>query len=113
MSDNVLSYGFMVPLITAIPKGSDEWDDAYEYLDKFGLHLNYEGSIVYSDKRDDAYGGIYFPSRGDLPEFLENVKKANLIVNGSQVSPYVCLWYNGTDSYMSELTLAAFKEKTT
>ena len=51
--------------------------------------------------------------RGDLPEFLEDVKKANLIVDGSQVSPYVCLWYNGTDSYMSELTLAAFKEKTT
>ncbi|QIG65960.1 hypothetical protein phiOC_p318 [Ochrobactrum phage vB_OspM_OC] len=114
MSDNVLSYGFMAPLLK--PISGDDLEDASEYLyDNTDLHMNYEGTLIYSDwgSREHAYGCMVFMSLKDIECFKKEFLKLSdkFAVDFSKAVPYCAYWYDGTDSYMAETTLKEFQEQ--
>ena len=113
MSSNVFSSGFMVPLITPLTK--DEREDVYYKLEKSDLHINYEGTILYSDETHDFDGGygIMFEGVHNNDNFLYSLKDSglDLPINLAMMKYYTRLWYNGSDSDMSMMTIQRFKEE--
>lgn len=114
MSDNVLSYGVMAKLIKPVGKyKTKEWQDMDNKLDEelSGLQLNYEGTIIYNDLggyTESTYG-INFIQSEQLQAFFEELQKAGIVADFESSKIYSCFWYNGADSYMSDITLKEFE----
>ena len=104
MSENVLSHGFMAVLKTP----AEDFDEFSDMLDeaKSILHVNYEGTIVYSDDGGDEFeAGLMFGSTKGASEFLSELKSLKIEIDETKILPYSCVWYNGSDSYMADLEL--------
>lgn len=114
MSENVHDYGYMAPLLTPIGDyKTEEWEVFQERIEEFGLEVNYEGTLIYSAQRGNDYGcGIVLDNKELLSEFLKDADKAEVAVVIHEAAFYSCVWYNGTDSDMSELKLESFLFKT-
>jgi len=111
MSATVFSTGFFAILKT--PLSVDEREELSEILwDKdSNLNINNEGTLVYSDIRDESLGyGLHFFIDGDKDAFLKELKDMDILINEDSIHPYNCLWYNGSESYMSVLTLEKYKK---
>lgn len=102
MSDDVHSQGYFGKLLTPLPESSTpEWDEFNDALEKHALCLNYEGTMIYSDKQSNTYdSGLFFVQANGAREFREACIKAGHDVD--PVKHYTCIWYNGADSPMSE-----------
>jgi hypothetical protein len=120
MSDNVLSYGF-IAVIAADCKLLDlsALSDKL-WSDKSPLGVNYEGTLVYADfnriksytDRTDFYGlFIGKQDEGDVAVFKKECAKYGIYVDQTTRQPYNCIWYNGSDSPMDELTKEEFLKK--
>lgn len=113
MSDNIVSAGVMCPLDRKLMQ--EEYADIVDDLYDKGVFLNYEGTLVYTDVGGAEYG-IYF---GDeftddwlSQEQHEALKSFGLSVLSEHARPYRCLWYDGADSDMDEMTIDNFLEST-
>lgn len=111
MSENVMSVGFMAPLITPLVKGSEELEILQDRLyEESTLQINYEGTIVFSAEDSDMYG-LRFGKTLQYDDFLKEVADMGLAVDELRVASYTCLWYNGVDSDMSMLTIDEFNKR--
>ena len=112
MSSTVFSTGFFAILKTPLSK--DECEEFSEILwDKdSNLHINDEGTLVYSDIRDEDMGyGLHFSIDGNKEDFLKELKAMDISIEEDSIYPYNCLWYNSSESYMSVLTRKEYKNK--
>lgn len=113
MSENVHSTGTMVPLSRHLTR--EEREDWGEILYDQGSKVcfNYDGTIAYTDHRDQDEYGIYFGDMHDtnLEEF-KDLDQFGIGVLEHQARPYRCFWYNGADSDMGTITLDEFLEST-
>lgn len=111
MSRNVLSYGCMAPLL--MPLG-DYREDAHEIvnntLNQYNMELNYEGTLVFSQEKGDEHGDIVLSNPNFREDFLNKLKQIGLLVNEDLIQFYTAYWYNGSDSYMSDMTIAKFNK---
>lgn len=110
MSDNVMSTGFFAILSNPIEDEEEREELGERLYDEGSLHLNYEGTLVFSDERSDGYG-INFAGNGNVRGFIDEVETAGLEIVKGSVLAYSCYWYNGTDSDMSELTLERYRKE--
>jgi hypothetical protein len=122
MSTTVLSHGFIAVLAFAIHK--DQRDDLEQqlYEAKTGLRLNADGTIIWYDTNaGKKYSECEF--NGDLlivgcdakdqaarTSFMEAVLKVGLPVQEHTIQPYTCIWYNGCDCPLWDLTEEEFRE---
>lgn len=112
MSDNVLSKGFMVPLLTPILDRGEREDLVERLYDTTVLMVNYEGTLIYSNQVQHDLYGILFQAPLGVEAFLNDVEEAGLKVDSVKARSYTCFWYNGTDSDMDEMTLDQFLKET-
>ncbi|QIG71205.1 hypothetical protein EVB32_098 [Rhizobium phage RHph_TM39] len=110
MSENVFDYGFMVPL-----KEKMTDDDRYDlserlWNEKTGIHINHEGTIIYSAIRGNEYG-IRFTqtSEMDSSAFMDSIPDYVPEVDDTEIRGYSCYWYNGSDSDMDCMTLERYR----
>lgn len=111
MSENVLSYGVMAALVQPVGDlHTAEWAEFQERIAKYGLDINYEGTLIYSDKSAE-FGEMMFTNSDDFDEFFDDLKmlEINVIFESSKI--YATSWYNGADSSMSECTLEQFNKE--
>lgn len=115
MSDNVRSYGFIAVLkepVEDVPELSEKlWDG------KSPIRINYEGTLIFADfsllkpysERSDIYGlWIGGHEEMDYGAVCLECRKYGLKIDMSTVKPYNCIWYNGSDSPMDQLTKEKF-----
>lgn len=110
MSENVLAYGYMVVLAEKV-----DHEERDEKAADSGLTLNYEGTIVFKDisSRDDVYGGMFIIDLQKVQEFVDEVEAAGFVIDDTTVKAFTSPWYNGSDSYMSDFTVADFHKAIT
>lgn len=113
MSDNRFTTGWMAELVEPISKESRDFVSGQ--LDKIGVGLNYEGTLVYSIIEDEDLNlsfGVTFPScyeAGGESLFNAVWNQGFGVVRGS-VRFFVDIWYDGTDSTHSCITKEEFRK---
>lgn len=84
--------------------------------DKFGIEVNYEGSLVYFDanrikdwqERENIYG-LWIGNCDNEPEdFLVAISNYDFKILPETLKPYNCIYYNGSDSPLAILKKADF-----
>lgn len=118
MSSTVISQGYIAVLFN--PPGKEAFEEISErlcHLDS-NLQINYEGTLLMSDDNcNKKYSEREF--QGDLfiigslnddsrNEFIEQANEAGFSIDANTIQPYTCIWYNGTDSPVFELTKENF-----
>lgn len=108
MSDNVLSYGYMAILVTPVGDHHTEtWEELSDKLqEETDLSLNYDGTVVYSDQCLDTDSDAMFSLVMETPEMRDEFMDAITAYGIEIISEprfYSCVWYNGSDSPMSEI----------
>lgn len=123
MSTIVQSQGFIAILVNPVPQDqrSDVHEKLYDETDGF-IQISEDGMLVFSDDfakkkySEREFNGDLFivgklDASSDMAGFVEAALKAGLPVNPASIEPYTCVWYNGSDSPMSLLTLEEFQNK--
>ncbi len=122
MSEDIRSYGYMAALAQSISE--DQLEDLQEKWceDKVQFRINYEGTLVYQDmsigkslsEREHIYGLTLGKDTilGSTEDFIAQTVALGLAVIADTVQPYNCIWYNGSDSDMSLLSLEEFQTRT-
>lgn len=112
MSDYRVTCGLMAELATAIPKS--EISEMMDKLDELQipLHLNYEGTLVYTEDVDVALYNfeIQIGSTISTAKFKKLCSEHGFEIVGKPQN-FVTVWYDGVDSVQSDLTLKKFKER--
>lgn len=119
MSENKITIGLIAELLTPVGNHTTEaWEEKQEalYQADSKLELNYEVTLVFSrdfDKPEYEFSGMKFgkPKQADVTGFVSRCALIALPIKINTVQPYFSLWYNGSDSPMSLLTLAEFEAK--
>jgi hypothetical protein len=120
MSTTVISQGFIGVLVNPIPQ--DDMEDVLEKLyngEDGSLKCTYDGKLLYCDVNEkkqyyqrEFAGDLFIVGevRGgaDRMDFIEKAKAAGYEVIQDTVQPYTCVWYNGSDSPMSTLSMEKF-----
>ena len=113
MSEDVTSQGFFGVLVNPV-LDQGERDNIIEILydSDVGLGLNYEGTLVFSENYTDGYGLTFGAFDNDGRESFKKLCLENYLeVDSDTITPYICTWYNGSDSDMSLLTAKEYMEK--
>lgn len=113
MSEDVLSYGVMVPLNRKLTR--EETEEYGEILYDQGslVHFNYEGTLAFTDNRDEPYGISFGFEYQDDSKMFQDLEQFGLTIDQTKARSYRCMWYNGVDSSMSLMTLEKFLALTT
>jgi len=116
MSDNRISIGYAAEITTHIGNcRTIEWEEWEEKLSEYGLSINYDGTIVYSVLLCEILYEFNAEFNVGTPEqrqqFIDDVAKTGLKITQDTACSYVSCWYDGTDPYMSDLSLDTFREK--
>lgn len=116
MSEMVKSRGYIAVLKTEV-----DHEAMFEKLwaEKSTLSISYDGKLVYSDiysQSQDKYAidGLYIGSHdteSDYEILYDELSKYGLEIVRGTSREYTCIWYNGSDSPMSELTKEEFLKK--
>lgn len=112
MSTDVMSRGIIIPLRSKI-KDPSEFNEKLWEADSL-LRVNYEGSFIYSDeggRGNDAYG-LFFDRPNPTGAMMNEIRTLGLSVVTAQARSYACLWYNGADNPVDDMTKAQFLERT-
>ena len=113
MSEDVMSSGLFAILSKPITNESDREElSEHLYDTRSGLHINYEGTLVYSDARGSPYGISFGMASHPSSDFVCDCATQGLDIDDSSIRPYSCLWYNGVDSDMDMMTLEEYKKMT-
>lgn len=113
MSEDVTSRGFFGVLVNPI-SDQEERDNIIEILydSDVNLGLNYEGTLVFSENYTNGYGLTFWTlDNADKESFKKLCLENYLEVDPTTITPYICTWYNGSDSDMSLLTAKEYMEK--
>lgn len=112
MSENVTSFGVMVPLVKPVGDYRTENHESFsDWLDEIGLQLNYEGTLLFSEQRDKDGGcGIFFSNTEYRNNVMALCAENGIKIHEDQMQFFVSNWYNGADSHQSEMTLEKFNE---
>ncbi|WP_244832367.1 hypothetical protein [Caballeronia sp. TF1N1] len=126
MSSTVKQYGFIAVLVATVT--SEEREELLEQLwaEKTGLGFTYDGRMVYVDfmsnkpyrERENFYGltlgGDDTYAEGEtIDDFRELLKAHNLEIHEHTIRAYSCIYYNGGDSYLDDITHEEFMSKIT
>jgi hypothetical protein len=116
MSETVRQYGFVAVLLK--PLSEEQREEISETLwdEKSDLGINYEGTLLYSDlnshksyrEREDIYGLFLGNKDFDETPFVEEAIRRGLDIDGNTITSYNCIYYNGSDSPLDELTKDEF-----
>lgn len=116
MSENVGSSGMMVPLNRKMTEEEREeiTEALWESIYTSDVHINYEGTLAYTDERSDGYGITFGTSArtNDLYVMSQALSKHGFDIVPNQGRSYSCYWYNGSDSDMDMMTLENFLKTT-
>lgn len=117
MSSTMIATGHIAVL--AKPLSEEERESMMEsfYSKDSTLSTNSDGTLIYSDMNaNKKYSEREF--NGDLfivgklndqqQEFMELVKAAGLEIDANTIQPYTCVWYNGCEPPMADLTKEEF-----
>jgi hypothetical protein len=119
MSSTRLCYGTMLPLITVFTKEQrEEFNDKHESL---GIRINYEGTIAYINEnalktyreQENLFKVIMFGSGMHMQahSILSNaLGVAGVSADYFRARWFSCVWYDGSDNPIDELTLASFSD---
>lgn len=113
MSSTVKSKGFIAILKNPVDEADKEDVSERLYDSKCGLDITYDGKMVFSDVyrhasfdvREDVYiceVGVGKEESAD--QFVKIAAENGLEINENSIEPYFCIWYNGSDCPISELT---------
>lgn len=118
MSSTVRSYGFIAVLKNPVPK--KDYEDLTEkmYDEKSTLDVTYDKNLAYLDynthrpyhEREDIYG-LHIQGaekRNDPQDLVREVAKYGLEIDESTIRAYDCIWYNGSDNPVDQLTKAKY-----
>lgn len=112
MSSDVMSVGLMAPVMNP-PKDVDELTEQM-WQDNSPLELSYDGTLAWISTRGDSGYGLNFGVETEVGP--EELGLAGLIyglnIAVDQARPFMCLWYNGSDSDMHLLTVEQFLIRT-
>lgn len=116
MSENKITIGFMAELVTPVGKHTTElWESTQDALYESGseLELTYEGTLVFTKVTHvDSYNfDILIGRPAGCNEFIELCQSNGLALKPDTIKPYFAHWYNGSDSPMSDMTLAKYNEE--
>ncbi|UKL14766.1 hypothetical protein C121_33 [Stenotrophomonas phage C121] len=132
MSSTVVSRGLIAVVVNTDERlnlyNHSKRDDALrdEMSDRLwesrsGLHLNYEGTLVYFDElshatweeRENYYGLQIQCELGqvEIDEFIGLCNDYGISVDPSTIKPYQCIWYNGSDNPMDTMKIGKFRER--
>lgn len=121
MSTTVISQGFIAMLLTPVEKDALEELSENLYDEKSSLKINYGGTLLISDNyrtkkySEREFNGDLFiigdQEAGDRAQFIQEATLRGLLINPDTIQPYTCVWYNGSDSPVSMLTLDEFLNK--
>lgn len=120
MSSTVRQHGFIAVLARPISEEDREelWNKLYESESNLGV--NYEGTLVYFDanqhkslsSREDVYGLFFGHDVSHREQMEAQLLKHNLMIDGHTMRPYNCIYDNGADSPLDDLTKEEFFRKT-
>lgn len=106
MSENVCDFGWMAKLKELV---DSEAVNEILYDDGSCLSVNYDGTLIYSEHRTGICGITVFDECYKL-DFVNELNKHGLEIVGVP-RPYFDNWYNGADSYRSEMALEGFDKQ--
>lgn len=116
MSQTEVHYGFIVPLIGFKADHRELLRDALHDNDDDDVRVNYEGTLLFvnmNDERDEIMITVVGePSANGKQRIREICEKYSLKIDPLMMKPYVCIWYNGCDHPLCEMTLAEFRKLT-
>lgn len=109
MSTNVISFGYIAPLLTAIEGDAEQQEFRERLYEETSLQANYDCTLVYMDfgENEEYFGGFTLLNEDHLTRFHEELNKQGIEIT-HEVKPFFSVWYNGTDSYCDTLKLEAF-----
>lgn len=119
MSTTVISKGFIAILKMPITDDDDrERLNEMQWDAKTGVSLNYEGTLIYLDTmrhadyadRENFYG-IQSPQETKSDAFVDLLDALGFEVEVGSLMPYTCIWYNGADNPVDELTVDEFRQQ--
>lgn len=119
MSENVASAGLMAPLSRKLTEEErEEWTELL-YEQGSIVHINYEGTLAYTDEGGSEYGisfGVSNTYSNEPFNYLYSLwrlhSQFDVTVELDKARPYTCQWYNGADSYMDMMKLDEFLQAT-
>jgi hypothetical protein len=116
MSDNVFTLGLMAELLEPVTDAASQ-EALSERLDRQGLGLNYEGTLVYMTVNHGPmeenfhlhkiHGAGMDETEGS---FLLRTKIVGITIRPATTIRFLDLWYNGTDSNHADITLEQFRK---
>jgi len=112
MSGDVMSRGIIIPLRTPLKDRAAIMDQLVDEDSLLGV--NYEGTLIYSDeggRGNDAHG-LFFDRPNPSGAMMNELRTRGLSVVTTQARPYSCLWYNGADNPLNQMTKQKFLERT-
>ena len=122
MSATVISQGYIAILQNPIAD-EDQREELSEnlYDSETGLELNYEGTLIILDEyalksysEREFYSDLFIVgglNQDKARDFVQLASANGFEVLESTVQPYVCVWYNGSDSPVSMMTKEEFLNK--
>lgn len=118
MSSTVRGNGFMAVLVHPITDDLAREDICERLWEESGeITLNYEGTLVIfdeyrkrslADREDIFHLTVGDASAGDRQKFIDLAAKFELPIKLDTILPWSAIWYTGSDSPQSELTLTDF-----
>lgn len=120
MSSTVRQHGFIAVLARPILKEDREELSEKLYEEGSKLDFNGDGTLVFFDVnrhadidvREDIYGLFFGHDVSHRATMEAELLKYNLLINGYTMRPYNCIYYNGGDSPLWDLTKEEFLRKT-
>lgn len=115
MSNYEINSGIAFKLLTKVSEDDyeEKADRIYDVLGK-GFQINYEGTIAFCviehvNCGNDGMDFFHVASNKRLEECIQKLNSVGLYVEIDSARWFSTCHYNGADSYMSELSLAAFE----
>lgn len=112
MSETVVSYGAMAPLLSPVGNYKTEnWRMVADFLYENGLVINYEGTLLFLVESKSYYDlGFIFTAQDEGKDLEIMAKEADYPVDITKCKYFIDIWYNGSDSNHSEVTLEQFNK---
>ena len=105
----------MAPLVMpqiSLQTNKDEWQAIENKIAKTSsLHMNYEGTIMYTQIDSDNYAGLFLMKIINKALFVDECNRFKLYINLDLTQFYVCNWDASNDSDMRTLLIKDYVEK--
>lgn len=108
MSETVRVQGFIAKLVKPFSGDEDEYDEFMAEND-WEPGLNYEGTLFYvGATQDDIYGLTIGNNLSAKFDIIKDAEKYGLEIDKTSIRPFDCIYYNGGDFPIDELTIEKY-----